>query len=90
MLALLAVAGACAAAGGAVGRWWVVALAACTWPLVFLGLAAGWWGAGLGENWEAALARLAVASVSGAVFGLLARRIVAPRGRRGGPGAVAR
>jgi hypothetical protein len=61
------------AAGALVGRWWILIVAACAWPVVFIGFLADWWGSGVGDGWPLALAMLIVISVAGAALGVLAR-----------------
>jgi hypothetical protein len=91
VLSLLAVGLVLAAVGALVGRWWLPIVAACVWPLFFLGLHAAWWGSGVGDGWAYALVGLILVSVAGAVIGVVGRRTFAPgpfvsrvRGRRVG------
>ena len=74
MLTFLVVGVVFLAAGALIGRSWVLVVAACLWPLFFIGLHADWWGSGVGESWAVALVLLILTSVAGAMVGLLARR----------------
>lgn len=74
LIILVLVAAACVGVGFAIGRWPVVVPAAAVWPLYLLGRKEGWWGSGVGDGWQFALAFgvLLVAIATGT--GVLARR----------------
>jgi len=75
MIWLVAIAAAFLAAGFAVGRWQVVVVAAAAVPLYFAGLLAGWWGSGVGDGWQFALAIGTVAGTGAAALGVASRRV---------------
>jgi hypothetical protein len=79
MIALLVVAAAFLTAGFAAGRWEVVLVAAAAVPLYFAGLVRGWWGSGVGDGWQLALAVTTAVGTVGAALGVTSRR-VASRG----------
>jgi hypothetical protein len=81
VLSFVAVGLVAAVLGVLVGRWWMLIVAACVWPLFFSGLHAGWWGSGVGESWAVALVLLILISIVGAALGVVAARILAPRRR---------
>jgi hypothetical protein len=57
------------------GRWSVVALVVAGWGVYYAGLAAGWWGNGLGETWGLVLVVLVGVSAAGACVGVGIRRV---------------
>jgi len=75
MIWLLGIAAAFVAAGFAVGRWQVVLAAAAVAPLYFAGLVAGWWGNGIGDGWQFALAIGTAAGTVAAALGVASRRL---------------
>jgi hypothetical protein len=88
MIPLIVVAAAFVAAGFAVPRWSAVVVAAALVPFYFAGLLAGWWGSGVGDGWQFALAGGTAASMVGAVTGVAVRRLVnhrAPIYKTSGP-----
>jgi hypothetical protein len=66
------------AAGLAVGRWRAVVAGPAFAALAVAGIAAGWWGAGLGDRWQASLVWLALAAAvltaTGVALASVARR----------------
>jgi len=79
MIPLIVVAAVFVAAGFAVPRWPVFVVAAVLVPFYFAGLVAGWWGSGVGDGWQFALAIGTAASMVGAVAGVATRRLVNDR-----------
>jgi hypothetical protein len=75
MIALVAVALAFVAAGFAVGRWQVLLAAAAAVPLYFGGVLAGWWGSGVGDGWQFALAVGTALGTAAAALGVASRRL---------------
>lgn len=62
-------------AGVLLRRWSAVLLPLAGWPLFYLGLHEGWWGAGLGDGWQYAAGALLLAGVlTTALAVALARR----------------
>jgi hypothetical protein len=76
MIPVIVVAAAFVAAGFAMARWPVVVIAAALVPFYFAGLVAGWWGSGVGDGWQFALAIGTAASTVGALVGVATRRLV--------------
>jgi hypothetical protein len=72
------------AAGLAVGRWRAVGAGPAFAALAVAGIAAGWWGAGLGDRWQTSLVWLALAAAvltaTGVALASVARRF-RPLGR---------
>jgi hypothetical protein len=64
------------AIGFLVGRALVLAVPLTIWSGFFAGVAAGWWGSGLGDAWEYALALTLCASLAASAAGLVARRAI--------------
>ena len=62
-----------AVAAFAAGTRWALALPFVVVPLVYLGFGRGWWGAGLGDGWEFAMAGVLVLAVGAASLALAAR-----------------
>jgi hypothetical protein len=52
-------------------RWTVVPLLVAAWPVYVLGLRWDWWGNGVGDGWERALAVGTLSAAAGAVAGVL-------------------
>ena len=61
------------------GRWWAVLFPVIGFAAYYLGLNAGWWGAGLGDAWQFVMAILIAAGSVGAVVGVVARVRLMPR-----------
>ena len=63
-------------------RWWpvVVPLIAC--PLLYLGLAEGWWGFGLGDGWQYAAVAITLFGVVSAAAGVVLGRGLVEMWRR--------
>jgi len=59
-----------------IGRAWALLLPAIAWPLYFLGLRERWWGNGLGDNWQYALAGVTLLGLAAAAAGLMLRALV--------------
>ena len=73
-------------AGAAVGRWFIVAVAALGWPLWALGIWVGAWGYGFGHETEGwvivtVVALYACGAAAGAVLGVRARQLYEDRRR---------
>ncbi|HEV8685766.1 MAG TPA: hypothetical protein VGQ84_00685 [Gaiellaceae bacterium] len=68
---------------GALSRRWVgLLLPLLAWPLLYLGLARGWWGNGLGDGWQfAAAALLAAGVITTGLAVAIARRMSRPKER---------
>lgn len=72
----------CPAVGAISGSRLALALPIVGWPLLYLGLGRGWWGAGLGDAWELpAVALLLVGAVTTALAVVRARRRARGSGR---------
>jgi hypothetical protein len=72
-----------AAIGFLAGRVVALAVPLFIWGCFFTGLAAGWWGSGLGDAWEYALALTCGACVAACAAGVATRRtLLAARRRR--------
>ncbi len=67
--------------GFVVGRWRALLVPIGGLTLFYVGLNAGWWGYGVGDAWQFAMATLVVAGVVGAVAGVAARALVMPRAK---------
>jgi hypothetical protein len=52
------------AAGLLVGRWRILVAGPLLAALAVAGIAAGWWGGGLGDHWESSLVRLALVAAA--------------------------
>jgi hypothetical protein len=63
----------------ALARVWTIVLPVAAVPIFYLGLLAGWWGAGVGDGWALAfwivLALGLAATAAGIALGTLARRL---------------
>jgi hypothetical protein len=59
--------------GVAIGRWWAVIIPVVGLALFYVGLNAGWWGYGVGDAWQIAMAVLMGVGVVGALAGVAAR-----------------
>lgn len=61
------------------GRWWALLLPLVYWAAWILGLNEGWWGYGVGDNWQAAMVGDgiigAVCAVPGILLHTVARRV---------------
>jgi len=67
---------ASAVIGYAVGRWWSVLVPVASLGVFYAGLAAGWWGNGVGDGWKFAMALVLAGGVLAAALGVVARRLV--------------
>ena len=72
--------------GVLVDRWSVVGVIVVAWAGYYAGLAAGWWGNGLGELWALAMLVLIVGSAASACVGVALRRIGRRNARTTDPG----
>lgn len=63
----------------AVGRWWTIFIPIALLGALYAGLNAGWWGSGLGNRWQVAMAFVMGAGVLAALTGLAARSLVKPQ-----------
>jgi hypothetical protein len=75
----------CFAGGLLLNRWWAVLLPVVIWPLYVLGLHQSWWGSGVGDAWQYALAAVMLMSVAAVAVGVGLRRIAAGRHARAKP-----
>ncbi len=80
MIGFLVLAAASAAFGFLVGRWIAVGAAVGAWIVFFGGLAAGWWGDGLGDAWQISFAVGSVTAGAGAAAGVAIGRAARSRG----------
>jgi hypothetical protein len=69
------------ALGLATGRLATVIVPPLVWIVFFAGLAAGWWGSGLGDGWIAAFVELTTAGAIAAGVGAILRRRIARTSR---------
>ena len=77
--ALVVIFVASAAVAFAVGRWWTVLVPIPALGLFYAGLNADWWGHGVGDRWEVAMARVTAIAVIAAALGVVARMLVRSR-----------
>jgi hypothetical protein len=68
-----------------VGRWWTLFVPISSVGVFYTGLNAGWWGNGVGDGWQFAMALVMGAGILAAVIGVAARVLVRPRAERRGP-----
>ena len=61
-----------AVVGAAAGRGWALLLPFVTVPTYFLGVLAGWWGAGVGDGWEFGFAACLTLAFAGGCLGIWA------------------
>ena len=59
--------------GFAIVRWWAVCVPVVGLALFYAGLNAGWWGYGVGDGWQIAMAVLMCVGVVGALAGVVVR-----------------
>jgi hypothetical protein len=64
------------ALGLATGRVSVLIVPPLVWTIFFSGLAAGWWGSGVGDGWIAAFLQVTIASMIAAGVGVFLRRTI--------------
>jgi hypothetical protein len=70
---VLVTVGGLGVAGFVLGRWWVLGLPAIVVPILYVGANYGWWGSGLGDGWQFALAFVLVLAITATGAGLVAR-----------------
>ncbi len=75
---------ALATTGAAIARWWTVVLPFLVVPAFYLGLYEGWWGYGLGDGWQKAMARVLVVAVAATAAGGAIRALASPLRRSTG------
>jgi hypothetical protein len=68
--------------GFLIARWWAVLVPVGGLALLYAGLNAGWWGHGVGDGWQVAMAILMVVGAAAAAGGATARALVMPRVKR--------
>jgi hypothetical protein len=59
-----------------VGRWWTLLVPLAAVGAFYAGLNAGWWGNGVGDAWQVAMALMMGAGLVAAAVGLAARAAV--------------
>ena len=84
---LVAILVASAVIAFAFGRWWTLAVPIAAVSVFYVGLNAEWWGYGLGDGWQFAVALVMGVGVLAAALGLIARAVMS---RRSGDRRVAR
>ena len=69
--------------GFVIGRWWAIVVPIGGLSLFYVGLNVGWWGYGVGEAWQVAMAYLMCVGVLGTVAGVAGRGFVMRRASSG-------
>lgn len=67
--------------GFVIGRWWAVVVPLGGLTLFYVGLNKGWWGNGVGDAWQLAMAILMFVGVIAALGGVAARGFTRQVGR---------
>lgn len=57
------------AVGITIGRIWALLLPPAAWGLFYLSLQQGWWGAGVGDGWQYAMAFIILVSLAATAVG---------------------
>ena len=71
-----------AVTGFVVGRWWALFVPVAALGTFYAGLNAGWWGSGVGDGWQFAMATVMGGSAFATVLGVVARALIKPRAER--------
>jgi hypothetical protein len=79
---LVAILVASAVVAFAVGRWWTVFVPVAALGVFYAGLNAGWWGSGVGDGWQFAMALVIGVGIVAAALGVAAHRLVRRRAER--------
>jgi hypothetical protein len=58
------------------GQWWLMLFPAALQSLAILGVGMGWWGHGLGEDWQVGSIIFALIGVATVALGLLSHRLL--------------
>jgi hypothetical protein len=61
-----------------VGRWWTLFVPITAVGLFYAGLNAGWWGNGVGDGWQFAMALVVGAGLLAAIVGVVGRVLLGP------------
>jgi hypothetical protein len=74
--------------GSALGRACVLVVPFAAVPIFYLGLLAGWWGAGVGDGWHAGFVIVLALSVLATAIGIGLRALTRRRGANGASRSV--
>jgi hypothetical protein len=82
---LVVILAASALIGFAIGRLWAVFVPIPVIGAFYAGLNAGWWGSGVGDGWQLAMAGVMAVGVLAAAVGVGARALLARRAGSSAP-----